>query len=112
MMFHISKDEIKTLEAFIEMKSDSIKRKNKALSYVNSVSKSLAEAAIKAAEKKGTGSIGISGGVSYNRKIVQSIQRYLYQKDYDLLVHENVPNGDMGIPIGQAFIASKKTYGV
>ncbi|MEF8873633.1 MAG: carbamoyltransferase HypF [Candidatus Thermoplasmatota archaeon] len=105
----ISKGEIKTLEAFVEMKNDPLKRKDKALSYVTSVSESLAEGAIKAAERKDIGSIGISGGVSYNRKIVQTIREYLSQRGYDLLVHEKVPNGDMGIPVGQAFIASKNT---
>ncbi|MBS3817084.1 MAG: carbamoyltransferase HypF [Candidatus Thermoplasmatota archaeon] len=101
----ISGSEIKTLGSFIEMRKDRLRKKDKAASYVSSVSKSIAEAALKAAEEKGIESIGISGGVSYNRPIVETIRRYLDERGHDLLVHEKVPNGDMGIPVGQAVIA-------
>ncbi|MFW6375707.1 MAG: carbamoyltransferase HypF [Thermoplasmatota archaeon] len=99
-------DVIKTLNAFIEMQEDDMKNKDKAVSYVSSVSRSIAQAAIEAAEEKGIESIGISGGVSYNRPIVETIRNYLKEYGYDLFVHQRVPNGDMGVPIGQAFIAS------
>lgn len=101
-------NEIKTLESFIEMQEDDLKREDKASSYVSSVSKSIAQAAIDAAEKKGIDSIGISGGVSYNRPIVDTIRKYLRAYGYELIVHEKVPNGDMGVPVGQAYIASKR----
>ncbi len=102
----IKKDEIKTLNAFMEMKEDTLPRKDKAASYVSSVSKAIAETAVKAAEEKEVSSIGISGGVSYNRPIVETIETYLDSKGYELLVHDKVPNGDMGVPVGQAVIAS------
>ena len=98
--------EIKTLEPFIDMMNDDMSRKNRAYSYVKSVSEGLAEAAVQACEKKGTKNIGVSGGVSYNRPIVDVIDSYLKQKGYDLLVHKKIPNGDMGVPFGQALIAS------
>ncbi len=102
-------NEIKTLESFIEMQEDDLKREDKASSFVSSVSKSIAQAAIYAAEKKGIDSIGISGGVSYNRPIVETIRDRLNEDGYELIVHNEIPNGDMGVPIGQAFIASHKT---
>ena len=83
-----------------------MKDEYKATSYVSSVSKSITQAAIKAAEDKGIESIGISGGVSYNRPIVETIRDRLNEEGYELIVHNKVPNGDMGIPVGQAFIAS------
>ncbi len=101
--------EIKTLKAFAEMKNDPLRRKDKALSYITSVSEALAKCAILSAEKKGTEFIGISGGVSYNRPIVKIIKGYLRERGYDMLVHKKVPNGDMGVPVGQAFIASSRT---
>lgn len=102
----IQKDKIKTLNAFMEMKEDTLPRKDKAASYVSSVSKALGEAAIRAAEEKEVSSIGVSGGVSYNRPIVDTIREYLDSRGYELLVHDEVPNGDMGVPVGQAVIAS------
>ncbi|MFW6196509.1 MAG: carbamoyltransferase HypF [Thermoplasmatota archaeon] len=99
-------DVIKTLNAFIEMQEDDMKNKDRAVSYVSSISRSIAQAAIEAAEEKGIESIGLSGGVSYNRPIVETIRNYLKEYGYDLFVHQRVPNGDMGVPIGQAFIAS------
>ncbi|MFP3872543.1 MAG: carbamoyltransferase HypF [Candidatus Aenigmatarchaeota archaeon] len=105
----ISKGEIKTLDAFVEMTNDSYKREDRALSYVTSVSGALAEAASETAQSRGIESIGISGGVSYNKPIVDTIEKYLEDRGYELLVHNKVPNGDMGVPIGQAFIASKNS---
>lgn len=102
----IQKNEIKTVKAFTEMKEDPLNKRDKAVSYISSVSKAIAEAAINAAEEKDVRSIGISGGVSYNRPIVETIKEYLDSRGYELLVHDKVPNGDMGIPIGQAVIAS------
>ncbi len=105
----VEKDTIKTLDSFVEMQEDNMKEEDKAVSYVSSVSRSLSQAAIKAAEEKGIGSIGISGGVSYNRPIVETIRNRLNEEGYELIVHNKIPNGDMGVPVGQAFIASHKT---
>jgi len=105
----IEKNTIKTLDSFIEMQNDEMKNNDRAASYVKSVSRSIARGAINAAEEKGIDSIGISGGVSYNRVIVRTIRKYLNKHGFELLVHKNVPNGDMGIPVGQAFIASQKS---
>ncbi|MBS3781279.1 MAG: carbamoyltransferase HypF [Candidatus Thermoplasmatota archaeon] len=102
----ITKDKIKTLDPFVNMMKDDGSRKNRAASYIESVSKAIAKAAIQASDKKGIDEIGISGGVSYNRPIVESIRSYLQNRGYELLVHKKVPNGDMGIPFGQAVIAS------
>ncbi len=104
----LGKDSIKTLQPFIQMMEDDLPRKDKAFSYVKSVSEALAEAAIETAEEKDVENIGISGGVSYNRPIVESVRSYLEKNDYELSVHENIPNGDMGVPFGQAVIASSK----
>ncbi len=102
----VTADKIKTLDAFINMIEDDGPRKNRAFSYVKGVSEAIAESAIQGCEDKGIKNIGISGGVSYNRPIVKSIRSYLESKGYELLVHDKIPNGDMGIPFGQAVIAS------
>ncbi len=102
----IENGQIKTLDSFIEMHGDDLSRKDRAASYVSSVSRALAESAVRAGEEKNTSKIGISGGVSYNRPIVRTIEEYLDERGYDLLVHNDIPNGDMGVPLGQALIAS------
>jgi len=103
----ISGGVIKTLNAFVEMRDDDLKDSDKATSYIDSVSKAIAEGALKTAEKKGVEKIGISGGVSYNEVIVRTIKDYIQEKGYEPLVHKKVPNGDMGIAVGQAFIAER-----
>ncbi len=102
----ITQNKIKTLDPFLDMMEDDGSKKNLAASYVDSVSRAIAQSAIQASEEKGIKDIGVSGGVSYNRPIVGSIRSYLQDRGYELLVHEKIPNGDMGIPFGQAVIAS------
>ncbi|MFW6048006.1 MAG: carbamoyltransferase HypF [Candidatus Natronoplasma sp.] len=104
----VTQNKIKTLDSFLNMMEDDGSKKNLAASYVNSVSRAIAQSAIQASEERGINDIGVSGGVSYNRPIVESIRSYLQDRGYELLVHEKIPNGDMGIPFGQAVIASAK----
>ncbi len=104
----IEDKEIKTLDPFLEMLTDDIPKRDRAFSYVKSVSEALARSAVLACEKKGVDAIGISGGVSYNRPIVKSVSSYLEREGYGLLVHDKIPNGDMGVPFGQAVIAASK----
>ncbi len=97
---------IKTLEGFVQMMDDDARRGDKAASYVSQVSEEIARSAIMAAEEEGTENIGISGGVSYNRPIVEKIKSVLKENGYNLYVHNKIPNGDMGIPMGQAYICA------
>ncbi|MFO7990955.1 MAG: carbamoyltransferase HypF [Thermoplasmata archaeon] len=102
----ISGDTIHTLDGFIQMLESDEKMEDRAASYVARVAEKIAERAVGCAEEKGTQNIGISGGVSYNRPIVRIIRERLNELDYKLVVHNGVPNGDMGVPIGQAHIAA------
>jgi len=101
-------DKIKTLDSFLTMMNDDASKQNRAASYVDSISEAIAISAARASEDKGIEHIGISGGVSYNKPIVKSIRSHLRNRGYELLVHKKIPNGDMGIPFGQAVIASNK----
>lgn len=101
-----NKDTICTLDAFIEMKEDDLKKTDKAASYTSSVANKIADIAVRLSEERNTENIGISGGVSYNRPIVEAIRKHLTRVGKKLYVHEKVPNGDMGVPIGQAYIVS------
>lgn len=99
-------DTIYTLDGFMEMVEDTASPANRAASYTSSVSKVLAEAAAVAAEETNS-PICISGGVSYNEPIVGWIRERLGELGHGLIVHEVIPNGDMGISLGQAFVASQ-----
>ncbi len=107
----VTKDKIKTLDPFLKMMEDKGPKKDRAFSYIDAVSKAIAESAVQVSEEKDIEKIGISGGVSYNRPIVKGIRSYLKNQGYNLLVHEKIPNGDMGVPFGQAVIASTKNQG-
>ena len=104
----LERGEILTLEPFLEMMSGDEKKADKAASYISRVSEKIAEAAVHTAEGKDVEHIGISGGVSYNRPIVESIRSVLAKNGYELLVHNKIPNGDMGVPLGQAYIVANK----
>ncbi len=103
---HHEGNTVYTLNGFIEMIEDGGQAADRAASYISCVAHELAEAAVRAAEERDT-EIGISGGVSYNRPIVEWIRKRLKDLGHDLLVHEKIPNGDMGVPIGQAVVAAQ-----
>lgn len=70
------------------------------------IAKGLATLALDNAVKHGIDTIGISGGVAYNRIITTLIRRYV--EDHGLrFIHNNViPAGDAGLSIGQAYYTS------
>ncbi len=102
---HLEGDTIYTLDAFLKMLQDDSPAAHRAASYTYHVACALAEAAARTAEEYDA-PIGISGGVSYNRPIVDHVRNKLKELGYDLLVHQKVPNGDMGVCVGQALIAA------
>ncbi len=102
---YLEGDTIYTLEAFLKMLQDDSPDPHRAASYTYHVACTLAEAAVSTAEDYGA-PIGISGGVSYNRPIVDHVRNKLKELGCDLLVHQKVPNGDMGVCVGQALIAA------
>ncbi len=104
----LEKNKILTLEPFLEMMSGDAKKSDRAASYISRVSEKIAEVAVHTAEEKDGKHIGISGGVSYNRPIVESIKGILAKNGYELLVHNKIPNGDMGVPLGQAYVVAHK----
>ncbi|MFW6142122.1 MAG: carbamoyltransferase HypF [Candidatus Saliniplasma sp.] len=105
----LERGEILTLEPFLQMMSGKERKRDKAASYTSQISQKLADAAVYTAEDLDVNNIGVSGGVSYNRPIVESIRKRLETHGYELFVHHKIPNGDMGIPLGQAYIVANKT---
>jgi len=51
--------------------------------------------------------VGITGGVSYNIPIVEMVERRLKKEGFELITHNNIPNGDGGISVGQNVIVGE-----
>ncbi|ENN96330.1 (NiFe) hydrogenase maturation protein HypF, partial [Methanocaldococcus villosus KIN24-T80] len=62
----------------------------------------------KLSEKYGINTIGLTGGVSYNRVITERIYERANEEGYNFIYHRNVPNGDGGVSFGQAIYYIKE----
>jgi len=51
--------------------------------------------------------VGITGGVSYNIPIIEMVEKRLKKEEFELITHNNIPNGDGGISIGQNVIVGE-----
>ena len=79
-----------------------------AYSFVSSIMDTLTMTAITFASSNQIRHIGITGGVSYNIPIVEMMQKTVQNHGFHLLVHDQIPNGDGGIAIGQNIIIGNK----
>ncbi len=79
-----------------------------AYSFVKRITDELTNLAIDYARDKGVKYIGLSGGVSYNIPLTEMVAEKVNKSGFKLVVHNNVPNGDGGIAIGQNAIIGNK----
>lgn len=80
-------------------------RKMLASGFVRALVREMSNQAARAAQGRGIKHIGITGGVSYNIPVVDMFMHELDILNYDLVRHNNVPNGDGGISVGQCTLA-------
>jgi len=76
-----------------------------AYSLVKTMVDTLTDIAISHASEQHLKTIGLTGGVSYNIPIMKMVAQRVKKSGLQLLVHQNVPNGDGGIAVGQNAIA-------
>lgn len=69
-----------------------------------SLARSFSRSAIKAAENKDVKTIGFTGGVSYNKIITEEISKICEHEDYKFRQTNEIPRGDGGVSIGQAYL--------
>lgn len=81
---------------------------NAAVSFVKTVVDHLTDLAMQSAEKNNISTIGLSGGVSYNVPITNMVEQKVKKSNFTLIVHNEVPNGDGGVAIGQNAIAASQ----
>ena len=96
---------IRTAHLFHEMKG---KKEDIAYSVVYNLMKELVDQATLSAEGSGIGYIGLTGGVSYNRTITKIFVELVGKTDLQPILHNDVPNGDGGVSIGQTAIALRR----
>ena len=80
------------------------RRRNLAYTAHVSLARALAQAAIYHAQEKGIKKIGASGGVAYNEIIMREMRRIIESEGFEFISTEEVPRGDNGISVGQAYI--------
>ncbi len=101
-------DVFRQLDEKIKKPLSNRKKADYAYSFVKNITDELTNLAIYYANDKGVKNIGISGGVSYNIPITEIISEKVKKTDLKLVVHNNIPNGDGGIAIGQNTIIGNK----
>jgi len=79
-----------------------------AYSFVKAITDRLTDIAVDYAKDAGVKYIGLSGGVSYNIPLTEMVSDKIKKSGLELVVHNNVPNGDGGIAIGQNAIIGNK----
>ena len=85
------------------------RREDVAYSVVHGIVSELVSLAAEEADRTGIQSIGLTGGVSYNGAVASMFENMVISGGHVPILHENVPNGDGGISVGQAAIASRRT---
>jgi hydrogenase maturation protein HypF len=111
---NIKNNIVGTIDLFRQMdemiKKPLTDRKKADISYslVKTVIDSLSEIMIEYAEKYGINKIGLTGGVSYNIPIIEMIEKKIKNAELKLYLHNNIPNGDGGISVGQNVIVGNK----
>jgi len=75
-----------------------------ALASHSALGQALAEAASNIAEQRSLDYVGFTGGVAYNKILTKTIRQIIEDNGLRFLTHQNVPPGDAGISVGQAYI--------
>lgn len=77
-----------------------------AWAFEDAFARGMAELAIRAAERTGIDTVGLTGGVAYNEHISYRIGDMIKENGLEFITHSRIPCGDAGISLGQAIVAS------
>ena len=100
----IRREKIMIQELFEQVLESRGDARDIALSAHLAIARAFSEGAMHIADKYGIRDIVLSGGVAYNQIIVGEIERLLVAHGYTLHVSTEVPRGDNGISVGQAYL--------
>ena len=96
------------LMRILELKEESVSRREIAYAAQWYLGESLAHIACRVAKESQIPHIGFSGGVALNRITTKAVIDYVHKEKLTPLIHTNVPPGDGGISIGQVAVAGAK----
>jgi hydrogenase maturation protein HypF len=99
---------VQTIPLFAQLFESEGRKEDLALSFVKAMLESLVDIACLEADAKGLGSIGLTGGVSYNATVCRLTKEIARSKGFDLLLPDQLPNGDGCISAGQCAVALSK----
>ncbi|MBS7606518.1 carbamoyltransferase HypF [Candidatus Bathyarchaeota archaeon] len=101
-------DVIETTSLVVSIFEERNKLKRRDLAYSAHVylARGLAELAVEKALERGIKNIGFTGGVACNQIMAQKIGEIVRLRGLTFIVHEQIPPGDGGISLGQAFMAA------
>lgn len=85
-----------------------VRPEDAAYSIVYNVMHELVESAVSSSDSTGIQHIGITGGVSVNTTICRMFKDMVISSLHPIAMHEDVPNGDGGISVGQTAIALRR----
>ncbi len=102
-------DTSKLLVDILSLLERRVPRRHIAAAAQSAIARGLAAIALRAAEAKGAGIIGASGGVLCNRAISDQMLREVEGAYFKFVRHETLPPGDGCISTGQAVIATQAT---
>ncbi|MFB6199655.1 MAG: carbamoyltransferase HypF, partial [Candidatus Nanohaloarchaea archaeon] len=74
-----------------------------AASFQHFLAEGLAIIAVEEARESGIDSICVSGGVCYNRQILETIKQRVEDEGPEFYTNSEVPPGDGGLALGQAY---------
>jgi len=77
-----------------------------AFSAQSYLARGLAQVSIEEAKRLGVGAVGFSGGIAYNKHMVEAIREVVEENGLGFVVHVQVPPGDGGVSFGQAVAAA------
>ncbi len=96
---------VQTIPLFAQLFESEGRKEDLALSFVKAMLESLVDIACLEAEGNGLGRIGLTGGVSYNATVCRLTEEIASSKGFELLLPDQLPNGDGCISAGQCAVA-------
>jgi hydrogenase maturation protein HypF len=96
---------VQTIPLFAQLFESQGSKEDLAVSFVKALLDSIVDIARLEAEDKGITNLGLTGGVSYNSTVCRLTKEIASSKGFELLLPDQLPNGDGCISAGQCAVA-------